>query len=102
MAQKIEVAHCPSCGAPVKFLDGREDTFCTSCGHQLFREDTNLALKLKHEEFKMEFEARENEKQKENEFKDVVKGSIFMIIAGAVIYVLFAFGMHYSLELLCH
>lgn len=50
MAQKIEKVFCPSCGAPVKFLDGREDTFCTHCGHQLFREDTNLELKFKHEE----------------------------------------------------
>lgn len=50
MAQKIEKVFCPSCGAPVQFLDGREDTFCTHCGHQIFREDTNLELKLKHEE----------------------------------------------------
>lgn len=56
MAQKIEKVFCPSCGAPVKFLDGREDTFCTSCGMQLYRKDTHLEMKLKHEQEKMKHE----------------------------------------------
>ena len=60
--QNIQKVFCPSCGAPVTFLEGRDDTFCSSCGHQLFREDTQLETKLKHEEnmerIKVDWEAK--------------------------------------------
>lgn len=61
--QKIQKVFCPSCGAPVKFLDGRDYTFCTSCGHQLFREDTQLDRKLKHKEIKMKYANQREERE---------------------------------------
>lgn len=65
--QDVQIVYCPSCGAPVKFLENREDTFCTSCGHQLFREDTHLEMKLKHEEVKMEYQDRSEERRLKEE-----------------------------------
>lgn len=54
---EIQKIYCPSCGAPVKFLEGKEYTYCTCCGQQLFKEDA-------HFEKRMEYE----DKQKEREF----------------------------------
>ncbi len=50
MAQKIQKMFCPSCGAPISFEDGREDTFCSHCGSQLVREDDKIEVKMKHQE----------------------------------------------------
>lgn len=86
MSQKIEVVYCPSCGAPVKFLEGREDTFCTSCGHQLFREDTHLEMKLKHEEVKMEYEDRKDRRRhKEREDERLKKNNTIALIVGTIL-----------------
>ena len=54
----IKKMYCPSCGAPVSFEPGREDTFCSSCGSQLYFQDDHLEVKLKHEERKMEHEEK--------------------------------------------
>ena len=86
MAQKIEVVYCPSCGAPVKFLEGREDTFCTSCGHQLFREDTHLEMKLKHEEVKMKHEETMTEQKRLD--NDQKFGIIFTSIGWIIILII--------------
>lgn len=86
MTQKIEVVYCPSCGAPVKFLEGREDTFCTSCGHQLFREDTHLEMKLKHEEVKMKHEEIMTEQKRLDD--DQKFGIIFTSIGWIIILII--------------
>lgn len=59
---EIQKIYCPSCGALVQFLPGREYTFCSSCGSQLFMKDDHLELKLKHEEIKMEYKDRHDER----------------------------------------
>lgn len=65
MAQNLQKMFCPSCGAPLQFIDGREYTFCQYCGYQIFKEDTQLGIKLNHEQVKMKYadrhEAREYE-----------------------------------------
>lgn len=62
MAQNLQKMFCPSCGSPIQFIDGREYTFCQYCGHQIFREDTQLDIKLKHEQKKMKFADRHEER----------------------------------------
>jgi predicted amidophosphoribosyltransferase len=60
--QNIQKVFCPSCGAPIQFLEGRDYTFCSHCGHQLFREDTQLDIKLKHEQVKMKYADKHEER----------------------------------------
>lgn len=60
MAQIVQKVSCPSCGAPVVFIEGKESTVCSSCGHQLFREDTNAALKMRYDIEKRKIESQNN------------------------------------------
>lgn len=82
---EIKKMYCPSCGAPVSFESGREDTFCSHCGSQLYFQDDHLEVKLKHEERKMEHE----EKMSDIDYKRIsreadVKEAKLAIIIGAV------------------
>ena len=56
MVQKIQSMFCPSCGAPIAFEDGREDTFCSHCGCQLIRDDDKIEIKMKHQEVMADIE----------------------------------------------
>ena len=92
---EIKKMYCPSCGAPISFQPGREDTFCSSCGSQLYFKDDHLEVKLKHEEAKMkheevklEYEDR-NEEREFQKYKD--KQSTKNIILGCVISILILF-----------
>lgn len=60
---EIKKMFCPSCGAPVSFEPGRENTFCSHCGSQLYFHDDHLEVKLKYEEVKMEYEDRREERK---------------------------------------
>lgn len=94
MAEKIEVAYCPSCGAPVKFLEGREDTFCSSCGHQLFREDKHLEAKLKLKEEELKFEVKKDDRKNylsdrlKKIFTDFLEIASYYIIVGIALLAL--------------
>ncbi len=93
----IKKMYCPSCGAPVSFEPGREDTFCSSCGSQLYFQDDHLEVKLKHEERKMEHEEKileyqdreatrkhEIEEQKA-EMSNLIKSTILMVAVSALV-----------------
>ena len=58
----IEKMFCPSCGAPISFEEGREDTFCSHCGAQLHRDDENIVRRMEHIEKKMEYADRHEER----------------------------------------
>lgn len=58
----IEKMFCPSCGAPISFEEGREDTFCSHCGTALHRDDDNVVRKMEHIEKKMEYADRHEER----------------------------------------
>lgn len=58
----IEKMFCPSCGAPIVFEEGREDTFCSHCGAQLHRDDENVVRRMEHIEKKMEYADRHEER----------------------------------------
>lgn len=67
---EIQKMFCPSCGAPIVFEEGKEDTFCSHCGCQLHRDDENIVRrmehverKLEHEEKKMEYADRHEERE---------------------------------------
>lgn len=68
---EIKKMFCPSCGGPVSFQPGREDTFCSHCGAQLYFQDDKLEVKLKYEDKKDERrfeEEKEIRKNKEDRF----------------------------------
>lgn len=93
MAQVIEKVFCPSCGAPVKFLEGRDDTFCIHCGHQLFKEDTNLELKLKHEEEIGKQEIQKLEQKKEMASDKQITILFILMFVMAISFLLFGLFM---------
>lgn len=64
--QKLEKMFCPSCGAPISFEEGRDDTFCSHCGHQIFREDSQLEEKNRHEEKKLYYKDRESKRDSDD------------------------------------
>ena len=82
---EIKKMYCPSCGGPISFESGREDTFCSHCGSQLYFKDDHLEVKLKHEERKMEHE----EKMSDIDYKRLareadVKEAKLAIVIGVV------------------
>lgn len=98
---EIKKMYCPSCGAPVSFEVGREDTFCSHCGSQLYFKDDHLEVKLKHEERKMEHEEkileyRDRDEERKMERRDdkivfigiLLTFIISMIVIGGVILAL--------------
>ena len=102
---EIKKMYCPSCGAPISFEEGREDTFCSHCGSQLHRDDDNIVRrmehverKLEHEEKMMEYadrhEEREHESKKQiQDFKMVIKYIIVMVIFMIVFTLLTRWGL---------
>ena len=87
--QELQKVYCPSCGAPIKFLEGRDDTFCTHCGHQIFKEDTMLEKKMEHEENIMEMMYKEKKEARENEQHNwilVFTFAMFVLVFGALIF----------------
>lgn len=93
---EIKKMYCPSCGAPVSFETGREDTFCSSCGSQLYFQDDHLEVKLKHEERKMEHEEKileykDREAERKKEAKDDKIVLIGMAVSGVLIALLWVF-----------
>ena len=60
---QIEKMFCPSCGAPISFEEGREDTFCSHCGSQLHRDDDNVVRKMEHTEIMAEYADRHEERE---------------------------------------
>lgn len=58
----IEKMFCPSCGAPIVFEEGKEDTFCSHCGTALHRDDGNVVRRMEHIEKKMEYADRHEER----------------------------------------
>ena len=93
---EIKKMYCPSCGAPVSFEAGREDTFCSSCGSQLYFKDDHLEVKLKHEERKMEHEEKileyqDREAERKKEAKDdkiVIIGMALMTIFTIILWII--------------
>lgn len=63
--QELQKMFCPSCGSPIKFIEGREYTYCQYCGYQVYRNDSDLELKLKHDAVKMYY----NDKREERQFQ---------------------------------
>lgn len=57
----IQKMFCPSCGAPIVFEEGKEDTFCSHCGCQLHRDDENIVRRMEHVERKIEHEEKKME-----------------------------------------
>ena len=93
---EIKKMYCPSCGAPVSFETGREDTFCSSCGSQLYFQDDHLEVKLKHEERKMEHEEKileykDREAVRKKEAKDDKIVLVGMAVMGILIVLLWVF-----------
>lgn len=93
--ETIQKMYCPSCGAPVSFESGREDTFCSHCGSQLYFKDEHLQVKLKHEEAKLEMEYADKKDQREFEIvkekarnKEERKNVIFGLGLTVLIYIL--------------
>ena len=89
---EIKKMYCPSCGAPVSFEVGREDTFCSHCGSQLYFKDDHLEVKLKHEERKMEHEEkileyidRDEERKMERRDDKIVIISLIAVFVFAIL-----------------
>ncbi len=87
---EIKKMYCPSCGAPVSFESGREDTFCSHCGSQLYFKDDHLEVKLKHEERKMEHEEKILEYRDRDEIRKMEKRDDKIVIIGLIISFIFA------------
>lgn len=85
--QKLEKMFCPSCGAPISFEDGRDDTFCSHCGHQIFKEDSQLEEKNRHEEKKLKYKDREDARAS----RDIMMSFIAMIIMALIMAILILF-----------
>lgn len=93
MAQNLQKMFCPSCGAPIIFEEGREDTFCSHCGCQLHRDDENIVRKmehverkLEHEEKKMEYKDRHEEREHELTKAERERKDALLCIALAIIF----------------
>ena len=86
MSQKTQKMFCPSCGAPVSFIEGREFTYCRYCGYQIYHEDPKLGMKLHHEQVRWKYadkkDARRLEEQrlKMQEDKHILAGIIKIIL----------------------
>lgn len=78
---EVQKIYCPSCGAPVRFLEGKEYTYCTSCGHQLFKEDI-------HFEKRMEYEDKQKNREFELEKKKQLDKSNYIYLAIMVLTVI--------------
>lgn len=71
---EIQKMYCPSCGAPIVFEEGREDTFCSHCGCQLHRDDENVVRRMEHIERKLEYEEKKMEyadRHEEREYEGI-------------------------------
>lgn len=95
---EIQKMFCPSCGAPIVFEEGREDTFCSHCGCQLHRDDENIVRrmehverKLEHEEKKMEYADRHEEREYTLEREAQQRKEAFICIAILIILGLIMF-----------
>lgn len=103
MAQNLQKMFCPSCGAPIIFEEGREDTFCSHCGCQLHRDDENIVRKmehverkLEHEEKKMEYTDRHEEREHEidkmiTENRLETKNFLIMVVITVIVIIIMAF-----------
>lgn len=86
----IQKMYCPSCGAPIVFEEGREDTFCSHCGCQLHRDDENVVRrmahierKLEHEEKVMEYADRHEEREYSGKkLKQDMMTAVFLCVGG--------------------
>lgn len=83
---EIQKMFCPSCGAPIVFEEGREDTFCSHCGCQLHRDDENIVRKLEHEEKRMEYADRHEEREYTLERESQQRKEAFICIAFLIIF----------------
>lgn len=84
----IEKMFCPSCGAPIAFEEGREDTFCSHCGSQLHRDDDNVVRKMEHTEIMAEYADRHEEREFQE--KKVTENRKEALISIVILLVLFA------------
>lgn len=79
---EIKKMFCPSCGAPVSFEVGREDTFCSHCGSQLYFKDDHLEVKLKYAD-----KHEEREFEKEKDIREKKEDRFYMwILIGFVVF----------------
>ena len=89
----IEKMFCPSCGAPIAFEEGMEDTFCPHCGSALHRDDENVVRRMEHIEKKMEYADRHEERvfqeKKITENRKEALISIAIMIALLVFMIIF-------------
>lgn len=69
---KVESMNCPNCGAPLSFEDGKENTYCSSCGSLVNRD--------------MTYEVRKIENQEKNDTKVVIL-AIAMVIFGCMMVI---------------
>lgn len=77
---------CPSCGAPIVFEEGSENTFCSHCGSQLHRDDDNIVRKMEHIEKKLEYADRHEEREFELTKAEREKKDALLCIALAIIF----------------
>ena len=50
MKRTINAVVCPRCGAPIRFEEGRDETFCASCGCHIFADSEKSEKEIAHED----------------------------------------------------
>ena len=84
----LEGMTCPKCGGQIYFDDnGQEYVFCSHCGTQIFKEDTHFDRRISHEEKKMKYADRAEERAS----RDI--RNVFIAFGVMLIFLLIWFSM---------
>lgn len=93
MSQKLQKISCPGCNSPIHFPDDREYTFCQYCGCQVYKEDSHFERKLDHEEVKMEYVDRHDERIHVEKRDKMTIITTVIVLGFFFILIFFFFGM---------